>query len=188
MSYNSDPANAAVPAIMFRIPMKFRFLLLLAGCWTVAGFAVGQTSDQNLPSAPSATVQQNAPAKQPPANESRPPASTEQHPQKPIQELKPSDSTKESTQAPADSAKPNSQPPAASATPAAAPAQSPSATGTPQLEDMPKSDAPEPVTTIIRFANEVRVIFTVTDKHGRYIKDLKKNDFRVVDDRKPADR
>jgi Ca-activated chloride channel homolog len=34
--------------------------------------------------------------------------------------------------------------------------------------------------------NEVRVIFTVTDKHGRYIKDLKKNDFKVVDDRRPA--
>ena len=35
--------------------------------------------------------------------------------------------------------------------------------------------------------NEVRVIFTVTDKHGRYIKDMKKNDFKVIDDRKPAD-
>jgi len=36
--------------------------------------------------------------------------------------------------------------------------------------------------------NEVRVIFTVTDKHGRYIKDLKQDDFRVLDDRKPASR
>jgi len=31
------------------------------------------------------------------------------------------------------------------------------------------------------------VVFTVTDKHGRYVKDLQKEEFRVVDDNKPAD-
>lgn len=30
------------------------------------------------------------------------------------------------------------------------------------------------------------MVFTVTDKHGRYINDLKKDDFKVLDDRKPA--
>jgi VWFA-related protein len=30
-------------------------------------------------------------------------------------------------------------------------------------------------------------VFTVTDRHGRYIKDLKRNDFRVIDDQKPAE-
>ena len=35
--------------------------------------------------------------------------------------------------------------------------------------------------------NEVRVVFTVTDRHGRYIKDLKKDDFKVIDDQKPAE-
>jgi Ca-activated chloride channel family protein len=35
--------------------------------------------------------------------------------------------------------------------------------------------------------NEVRVVFTVTDRHGRYIKDLKENDFRVMDDQRPAE-
>ncbi len=34
--------------------------------------------------------------------------------------------------------------------------------------------------------NEVNVVFTVTDKHGRRITDLKQGDFRVVDDSKPA--
>ncbi len=34
---------------------------------------------------------------------------------------------------------------------------------------------------------EVRVVFTVTDKHGHYIKDLKRDDFKVLDDRKPAE-
>src|SRR4029450_7508222 len=42
------------------------------------------------------------------------------------------------------------------------------------------------VTTIIKPVNEVNVVFTVTDKHGRYVKDLKKEDFKVVDDAKPA--
>jgi len=35
--------------------------------------------------------------------------------------------------------------------------------------------------------NEVNVVFTVTDKHVRYVKDLKKEDFKVIDDAKPAD-
>lgn len=33
--------------------------------------------------------------------------------------------------------------------------------------------------------NEVNVVFTVTDKHGKHITDLKQNDFRIVDDNKP---
>jgi VWFA-related protein len=50
-----------------------------------------------------------------------------------------------------------------------------------------KSDSDESVATIVHQVNEVRVVFTVTDKHGRYIKDLKQNDFRVLDDQKPAE-
>jgi len=34
--------------------------------------------------------------------------------------------------------------------------------------------------------NEVNVVFTVTDKHGKRVTDLKQNDFRFVDDRKPV--
>ena len=34
--------------------------------------------------------------------------------------------------------------------------------------------------------NEVNVVFTVTDKHGKRVTDLKQSDFRVVDDNKPA--
>jgi Ca-activated chloride channel family protein len=33
--------------------------------------------------------------------------------------------------------------------------------------------------------NEVNVIFTVTDKHGRFIKNLTRDDFTVLDDKKP---
>ena len=35
--------------------------------------------------------------------------------------------------------------------------------------------------------DEVNVIFTVTDKHGKFIKDLKKDEFAVVDDKRPAE-
>src|SRR5215469_5505517 len=49
---------------------------------------------------------------------------------------------------------------------------------------MPLDD--EAATTIRVPVNEVNVIFTVTDKHGRYVKDLKRNDFNVIDDSKPA--
>jgi len=34
--------------------------------------------------------------------------------------------------------------------------------------------------------NEVNVVFTVTDKHGKRVTDLKQEDFRFVDDNKPA--
>jgi Ca-activated chloride channel homolog len=43
------------------------------------------------------------------------------------------------------------------------------------------------VTTIHKIVNEVNVVFTVTDKHGHYVKDLKKNDFKILDDDQPAE-
>jgi VWFA-related protein len=57
----------------------------------------------------------------------------------------------------------------------------------------PKAAAPpdtkpaeEPATTFRKTVNEVNVVFTVTDKHGRYVNDLTKGDFSVIDDQKPA--
>ncbi|MGB0047826.1 MAG: hypothetical protein WBP70_10290, partial [Terriglobales bacterium] len=49
------------------------------------------------------------------------------------------------------------------------------------------SNSDDSVTTIKSRVNEVRVVFTVTDRHGHYIKDLKQNDFKVIDDQKPAE-
>ena len=55
----------------------------------------------------------------------------------------------------------------------------------------PASSAPtepdESVFTVRKTVNEVHLVFSVTDKHGRYIKDLKKNDFKILDDRKPPE-
>ncbi len=38
--------------------------------------------------------------------------------------------------------------------------------------------------TISTSANEVDLVFTVTDKHGRFVKDLKQSDFALLDDQK----
>jgi Ca-activated chloride channel family protein len=72
-----------------------------------------------------------------------------------------------------------SNPPAPSA-----PASPPAAAQEQQPSDA-NSPVDDAVTTIRSITNEVNVVFTVTDKHGRRITDLKQNDFRVVDDNKP---
>jgi len=51
------------------------------------------------------------------------------------------------------------------------------------------SGQPAEISDVPRFkvgTNEVNVVFTVTDKHGKLITDLKQSDFRFVDDNKPA--
>jgi len=43
----------------------------------------------------------------------------------------------------------------------------------------------ESVFTVRKTVNEVHLVFTVTDKHGHYITDLKQDDFKILDDSKP---
>ena len=96
----------------------------------------------------------------------------------------------EKTSAPPDGKSPAPTPPAAvtpassTSTPAApTPAgQAPAPPGNPA-----KSDSDDTVARIVSTVNEVRVVFTVTDRHGHYIKDLKRDNFRVIDDQKPAE-
>jgi Ca-activated chloride channel family protein len=91
----------------------------------------------------------------------------------------------------AQTAPPSATPPPGQAAPspkASAPPDSNSRAAAPsEAQNPPKSDSDDSVTTIVHEVNEVRVVFTVTDRHGRYIKDLKKDDFRVIDDQKPAE-
>ena len=42
--------------------------------------------------------------------------------------------------------------------------------------------------TITKQVNEVDLVFTVTDKHGHFIKDLSQNDFALLDDQKAPER
>lgn len=64
--------------------------------------------------------------------------------------------------------------------------QSPSATSQAVSGSAAKPDnnGSEPVSSFRVSTNEVNVVFTVTDKHGRRITDLKQNDFQVLDDNK----
>jgi len=61
----------------------------------------------------------------------------------------------------------------------------PTAAAQEQAADPNAAGEVDPVTTIRATTNEVNVVFTVTDKHGRRITDLKQGDFRVLDDNKP---
>ncbi len=71
-----------------------------------------------------------------------------------------------------------------SPTPAAPPAPAPVA---PTAQDA-QSSTPADQTPVIRATtNEVNVVFTVTDKRGKRVTDMKEGDFRVVDDNKPPE-
>ncbi len=50
------------------------------------------------------------------------------------------------------------------------------------------SDDFDPAATIVKAVNEVNVVFTATDKHGRFVKDLKQEDIQVLDDTKQVTR
>ncbi|HEU5450853.1 MAG TPA: VWA domain-containing protein [Terriglobales bacterium] len=134
------------------------FCLLASAAWA-------QQAQQDLPSAPSAVVfpkKQQAPPPPPPA--APPPATAPASQPAPAQAV--------AQPAPATSA---------TETPAAQPA-SPAARN--ESPEPPASDD-QPIETIRKRVNEVNVIFTVTDKHGHFVKDLKKDDFKVLDDNKP---
>src|ERR1035437_10467040 len=67
------------------------------------------------------------------------------------------------------------------ATPPTAPAQAPAA----QHPGAPAADQSQDTGPILKLGvNEVNLIFTVTDKHGHYIPNLKQSDFALLDDQK----
>jgi VWFA-related protein len=69
--------------------------------------------------------------------------------------------------------------------PAAPPAQTPAAQQPGAPAAAPTADQPdEPSPTVKIVANEVNLIFTVTDKHGHYIPNLQQSDFALLDDQK----
>jgi Ca-activated chloride channel family protein len=53
----------------------------------------------------------------------------------------------------------------------------------PQTQIQPNAQSQDQY-TITTSANEVDLVFTVTDKHGRFIKDLRQSDFALLDDQK----
>jgi len=72
-----------------------------------------------------------------------------------------------------------------STAPSQAQSTAPENGGTAQSAGSDNKSDPDALTTIYTSTNEVNVVFTVTDKHGRRITDLKEKDFSIFDDDKP---
>lgn len=51
----------------------------------------------------------------------------------------------------------------------------------------PNGNVRDDESTFVTTVNEVPVVFTVTDKHNHYVKDLNKGDFKVIDDGRPVE-
>jgi Ca-activated chloride channel homolog len=160
--------------------MKFRFLISLLGILSLSSFSLlmlgawaqdaGQQAD--LPSAPSASQQQSRPQKPAPP---------------PQPQSVPSPESAQPTQVPADTTRPAAVPPSEQPENDAEHNQPAKAGTTPNANSAGASQsADDSLTTIRHTVNEVNVVFTVTDRHGHYVKDLKKENFKVVDDNKPA--
>jgi VWFA-related protein len=146
--------------------MKFpKSLIIVGGLLLLGPASYAQSSDADaLPAAPSAAKQQSQPPKPAPEPQPGPPA------QEPAASAENAKSAADATAG---------QPAREAANTAVAPKPVTPPPTTPVGED-------EAVSTIRRTVNEVSVVFTVTDKHGRYVKDLKKEDFKILDDTKPA--
>src|SRR6185437_5321969 len=142
---------------------RFFFLALLAAASVICAAAQNANS---LPSAPSATIEQQAPPSAPPQQQAQQPELT--HREKPgapvLETLDPKP-------------RPVAQP--ASVAPAQASPASQNASGAAE----PSEQTPSAV--IRSTVNEVNVVFVVTDKHNHYVKDLKADDFRVLDNKMP---
>jgi VWFA-related protein len=151
--------------------MTFRSILFVpASLLVLVATLPGQsTPPQDLPSAPS-------------------PAKEESQPQKSPDQKPPSPDATESNPAPA-----QASPDAGKTTPSVTTQQDASSTQPNESESVSKNEPTktsqddDSISTIRRTVNEVNVVFTVTDKHGHYVKDLKKADFKIIDDAKPAE-
>src|SRR4051812_36324731 len=90
--------------------------------------------------------------------------------------------------------------PASGQQPATPPAQTPapqqpipattaSPTTQPGQQPAPDQQGPEDTGQVFRVGvNEVNLIFTVTDKHGHYVPNLRQNDFALLDDQKAPEK
>lgn len=137
--------------------------------------AQAPVAQEQLPEAPSAVRQEQIQSRTP-----RP-------------QQKPKPATQSPAQAPAEteSATKSSKPILQDAGTTAVP---PTPVNTPEPKSTTQAGNTEPSTptssditaTIHRTVNEVNVVFTVTDKHGHYVRNLRQADFKILDDGKPV--
>jgi VWFA-related protein len=158
-----------------RIHFSWALTLLTAAIFAGSAFAQSQNpAPSDLPSAPSAVA---APPKQDAPPPQKPAAQQPAAPSKPVLEsLEP----KKKQPAPQ---------PAGQVEQSVQKTQSvPSSAQTDDKAPLTSKDSLNPDEfTVKKKVEEVNVIFTVTDKHGRFIKDLKANEFSVMDDKRPAE-
>jgi Ca-activated chloride channel family protein len=129
-------------------------------------------SQQSLPQAPSAT--KYPPPGPQPQVQTAPPA----------QASPASSGTGTPSGAPPQSSAPVQTNPPTGAAKSAIPGGAATAAGT-SADPRNNASDDEPLTTIRKQVDEVNVVFTVTDKRGKFVKDLTQNDFQVLDDKKP---
>jgi VWFA-related protein len=139
----------------------------------LAAFSAAALAQSDLPSAPSAVLQQQQ-QKPAPAPQAAPaqPANTPQQ----------ASTTPPATAATANSARAKPEdlaPPTNAAATKAAPAT------TATTESSVPANSPQETLKVP--VNEVDLIFTATDKHGHFVKDLTANDVKVLDDKKPVE-
>jgi len=132
----------------------------LLACTAASVAAVAQSAN-DLPAAPSAVIKPKTAPPPPPAQAPKPADPS------PSQSTAPKANEQPAEVQPADSQK----------------ASIASESTTNEKNDQPDEGRP----TIPVRVNEVNVVFTVTDKHNRYVKDLKRDDFKVIDDEKPVE-
>jgi VWFA-related protein len=147
-----------------KVPMKYLLWTLALGLTATVSAAQQQSPSPNdLPSAPSSTIEKPKPQTPPPQPQEVTPTPQQPAPQAPAPQ------------------QPAPQQPAPQAQAQTTPAAKQDEPATPV-----KEEDDQPLTTIKKNVEEVNVVFTVTDKRGRFVKDLKKEDFKVIDDNKPA--
>jgi Ca-activated chloride channel homolog len=162
-----------------KVPMKCVYLSGILVLLVAAGAAAQQPNppEQGLPEAPSASIAPAAPASPPkPPPAAAPPAKSEPA----LQDLP--GSRKPAPPPPAAPPAAQSDEDSDDASPAATQAKK----ANPTEKELTSDDRGNPLETIRARVDEVNVVFTVTDKHGHFVKNLTKDDFRVIDDNKPA--
>ncbi len=163
--------------------MTLRWILFRFTVALLASFAMAQSSAKDeLPSAPSATLEQQNQAKKPPSAPPQAAPPEQRSSAEPQPSVEPPASPKQETQnqSPTESANPAPRGGTESTT-------QPGRTESNKHTESQNEDGDESRPIVRKRVDEVNVVFTVTDKHGRYVKDLKRDDFKVVDDNKPAE-
>ena len=164
-----------VEADIIVFPMRFSRLIWIAPLAAALAVSVSAQDGASLPSAPSATLEQQRPpapqqAQTTAPDTKAPGTQAEEKPQQPVLET----------------LDPKMRPrPVQQVNPAPQPEQAVQAQTTPPPGKPDAKGSSDNPFSIVVPVNEVNVVFTVTDKHNHYVKDLKEADFRILDNNRP---